>query len=76
MNHLEQRVLTAIEHDLLRELHRHADTLTAVIKREVAEAEFAAMKYKERECYDRLLELKRTFNVLNSFLHVTCKNNS
>lgn len=73
MNNLERRVLTAIEHDLLRELHRHADKLTDVIKREVAAAEFSAMRYKERECYERLIELKRAYNVLSRFLQVTKK---
>ena len=73
MNNLERRVLTAIEHDLLRELHRHADMLTGVFKREVEAAEFSAIRYKERECYERLIELKRAHNVLNRFLHVTKK---
>ena len=71
MNDLESRVLNSIEHDLLRELHKHVDILNDVLKREITEAEFSAMKYKERECYDRLIELKRAFNVLTSFLDVT-----
>ena len=71
MNDLESRVLSSIEHDLLREVHKHADILNEVLRQEIAEAEFSAMKYKEQECYERLVDLKRAFNVLTSFLYVT-----
>lgn len=71
MNTLESRVLNSIETDLLREIHKHADILNEVLRQEIAVAEFNAMKYKDHECYERLIELKRAFNVLTSFLHVT-----
>ena len=67
----DQHTLTAIQTDMLRELHRKQDILIEVLDSEIAVASFHASKYKEEECYDRLVGLKKARNTLDVFLKVT-----
>lgn len=67
----DQHTLTAIQTDMLRELHRKQDILIEVLDGEIAVASFHASKYKEEECYDRLVSLKKARNTLDVFLKVT-----
>lgn len=69
-NH-EERVLSAIQQDLLREVHKHRDDILQILEQHLKHAEFNASKYKEQECYETLTRHKRAYNVLKSFLKVT-----
>ena len=68
---LDRRVLNAIEKELLRELHIEGDELLKILKRETDRASFNAAKYKEREAYEDLIKIKRSYNILKAFLTVT-----
>ena len=70
-SNIDRRVLNAIERELLRELHIEKDTLLDTIENAVNVASFHAQKYKVREEYENLLKLKRAYNILRTFLHVT-----
>lgn len=71
-NETDERVLTLIEHDLLRELHKHSRVILRVLEQEISKAEFSVFRYKdEPECYEQMIKLKQARNVLKSFLHVT-----
>jgi ribosome biogenesis protein Nip4 len=63
--------LTAIQSDMLRELHNNQEKLIHIIDKKIDEQTFHAMKYKERECYEALLELRELRNTLQVFLQVT-----
>jgi len=67
----ENKVLSAIQQDLLREVHKHEDDILYILEQHLKRAEFNASKYKEQECYEDLTRCKRAYNVLKSFLHVT-----
>lgn len=67
----EVRVLNAIENELLRELLKHSCDILRVVEDAVKKSEFAASRYREPECYDKLLKTKRGYNILKTFLEVT-----
>lgn len=67
----ELRVLSAIQSDLLKELVKERDTILKQFKMDVDRASFSASKYKERECYDELIKIKRAYNILKTFLELT-----
>lgn len=69
----DQHTLTAIQTDMLRELHRKQNILIEVLDSEIAVASFNASKYKEEDCYNRLVSLKKARNTLDVFLKVTQK---
>ena len=60
-----------IRHDLLHELHKHEVILIRSIRERVEMLEFQAARYKEKEVYDDLLEMKRAFNILKCYFEVT-----
>lgn len=66
----EQRVLTAIQDDLLRELLKEKCTLLETMRVTVQRQDFSARKYKDQESYERLLNFKRAYNILKTFLEV------
>lgn len=67
----DSRVLSMIERDLLRELHRQSDTILEILKLEMSRAEFNVFKYKDAECYDQLIDIKKSHNIFKNFLRVT-----
>ena len=67
----DQHTLSAIQTDMLKELHRCEDQLLELIDDRIRHQEFVSMRYKEKECYDKLVELKRLRNTLYNFLQVT-----
>lgn len=67
----EVRVLNAIQHDLLREVHAHKQDILTILESHLKSTEFNAYKYKEQECYEQLTSSKRAYNVLKAFLSVT-----
>lgn len=71
MKKQDQRIISSIRHDLLCELHRHEDVLIDAITGRVSKLEFQAAKYKEKEVYDDLLEMKRALNILKCYFEVT-----
>lgn len=71
MKKKDQRVISAIRHDLLSELHRHEDILIKSLEIQVSKLEFSAFKYKEQEVYDDLLDMKRAVNILKCYFEVT-----
>ena len=66
----ELRVLDAIQNELLKELLKHSCDILIVLEDAVKKSEFAASRYKEQECYDKLLKTKRGYNILKYFLEV------
>ena len=66
----EERVLSAIQNDLLRELLKEKCTLLATLKTAINKQQFSAMRYHEKECYEQLLLTKRAYNILKTFLEV------
>lgn len=71
MKKKDQRVISAIRHDLLSELHRHEEVLIRSLEIQVDRLEFSAFKYKEQSVYDDLLEMKRALNILKCYFNVT-----
>lgn len=71
MKKKDKRLISTIRHDLLHELHKHEDVLIKSIKDRVARLEFQAARYKEKEVYDDLLEMKRAYNILKCYFDVT-----
>ena len=72
----ECRVLSAIQHDLLRELLHNKDHLLKVMSIVVSKSEFHAAKYKDRDTYEQLLVDKRAYNILKTFIEVMSHENS
>lgn len=64
-------VLDAIQSDLLRELLKDKCTIFKYLDRAVNQAAFSAAKYKEKECYEELLALKRARNIFKTFIEVS-----
>lgn len=67
----EDKLLQEIQLDLLRELLKEKCTIIQVLQNAVSRAEFSAAKYKDRESYERLLSLKRGFNILKRYIEVS-----
>lgn len=67
----ELRVLSAIQSDLLKELLKEKDVILEQFKIDVDRVSFSASKYKERECYEDLVKIKRAYNILKTFLELT-----
>lgn len=68
---LEQRVLSTIEHELIKEMHKQKDLLLRMIGKEIDVAEFSAHKYKEQECYETVINVKKLHNVIDMFFKCT-----
>ena len=66
----EERVLTAIQNDLLKELLKCKCELIEIVYREMKQNEFHAMKYKKQQCYEQLLSTKKAYNILRAFIEV------
>jgi predicted RNA-binding protein len=66
----EERVLTAIQNDLLRELLKEKCTILSTLAAAIRKQEFSAQRYHEQECYEQLLLTKRAYNILKTFLEV------
>ena len=66
----EERVLTAIQNDLLKELLKCKCELLTTMRVATKKANFHAMRYKKRECYEKLLSTKKAYNILKTFLEV------
>jgi len=71
MKRKDQKLISVIRHDLLHELHKHEDILIKSIRERVQKLEFQAARYKEKEVYDDLLEMKRALNILKCYFEVT-----
>ena len=71
MKKKDQRVISAIQHDLLCELHRHEGVLIRSLEVQVDKLEFNALKDKEQDTYNDLLEMKRALNILKCYFDVT-----
>lgn len=71
----ECRVLSAIQHDLLRELLHNKEHILRVMKDVVSRSEFHAAKYKDRETYEQLLVDKKAYNILKTFIEVMSHEN-
>lgn len=71
MKEKEKRLISVIRHDLLHELHKHEEVLIKAIEERVAKLEFQAARYKEKELYDDLLEMKRALNILRCYFDAT-----
>ena len=67
----DKMTLSVIQADLLRELMKDKCTIFKYLDVAVKRAEFQAMRYKEKECYDDLLALKRARNIFKTFIEVT-----
>jgi len=66
----EERVLNAIQNDLLRELLKEKCTILTALKSTIRKQEFSAQRYHEKECYEQLLLTKKAYNILKTFLEV------
>lgn len=66
----EERVLSAIQNDLLRELLKEKCTILSTLKAAIRKQTFTAMRYHEQECYEQLLLTKKAYNILKTFLEV------
>lgn len=64
-------VLSAIQADLFKELLKNKCTIFKHLDQAVRRAEFVAARYKEQECYDDLLTLKRARNIFKTFIEVS-----
>jgi hypothetical protein len=71
MKKKDQKLISVIRHDLLHELHKHEAILIKSIRERVDKLEFQAARYKEKEVYDDLLEMKRALNILKCYFEVT-----
>ena len=68
---LETRVLSTIEHELIKEMHKQKDLLLRMISKEIDISEFSAHKYKEQECYETVINVKKLYNVIDMFFKCT-----
>ena len=66
----EERVLSAIQNDLLKELLKEKCTILNTLKVAIGKQTFTAMRYHEKECYEQLLLTKKAYNILKTFLEV------
>ena len=67
----DDHTISAIQADLLRELLKEKCTLLQTLETAIGRQQFQAMRYHEKECYDKLLETKRAFNILKAFIEVS-----
>ena len=72
----ECRVLSVIQHDLLRELLHNKHHILDVMKMAVNKTQFNAAKYKDRETYEQLLVDRKAYNILKTFIEVMSHDNS
>ena len=75
MKKSDQKLISVIRHDLLYELHKHEDVIIRSLKERVSKLEFQAARYKEKEVYDDLLEMKRALNIIRCYFDVTHNDN-
>lgn len=66
----EERVLSVIQSDLLKELLKEKCTILTTLNTAIGKQTFTAMRYHEKECYEQLLSTKRAYNILKTFLEV------
>lgn len=71
----ECKVLSAIQHDLLREFLNNKDHILEVMGSVVRKSEFHAARYKDRETYEQLLTDKKAYNILKTFIQVMSHEN-
>lgn len=55
--------------ELLRELSTHSDSIVSIVDLHLSKCEFSAFKYKEQECYDDLMRVKKSYNILRTFFN-------
>jgi len=67
----DENTLSIIQADLLRELVKDKCTIFKYLDQAVRRAEFSAARYKEQECYEELLALKRARNIFKTFIEVS-----
>lgn len=67
----DEMTLSLIQADLLRELMKDKCTIFKYLDSAVKRAEFSAMRYKEKECYEDLLALRRARNIFKTFIEVS-----
>ena len=67
----EEHTISAIQADLLREMLKSKCEILDIIKDATRRAEFHAMKYKQKECYEELLSKKKAYNILKAFIEVS-----
>lgn len=75
MSERDDKTRVCIEHELLRELVSVEDSILDLMNKEISHLEFHAMKYKEREYYEQLVQLKRSANIFKLYLDVAKKHN-
>lgn len=75
MKKQDDKAISTIRHELLCKMHKHEDIILESLKMRVTELEFHAAKYKEKEVYDRLLDMKSAFNTIKCYFQVTHNEN-
>jgi len=69
MNQQEKIQLDHEQSDLLRELSNNSDDIVSIIDLHLRKCEFSAFKYKEQECYEDLMRVKKSYNLLRTFFN-------
>jgi hypothetical protein len=69
MNQQEKIQLDHEQSDLLRELSNRSDDIVSIIDLHLRKCEFSAFKYKEQECYEDLMRVKKSYNILRTFFN-------
>ena len=69
MNQQEKIQLDHEQSDLLRELSNRSDDIVSIIDLHLRKCEFSAFKYKEQECYEDLMRVKKSYNLLRTFFN-------
>lgn len=69
MNQQEKIQLDHEQSDLLRELSNSSDDIVSIIDLHLRKCEFSAFKYKEQECYEDLMRVKKSYNILRTFFN-------
>ncbi len=67
----DEIILNVIQTDLLRELMKDKCVIYKYLNNAVAHAEFSAARYKEKECYEELLALRRARNIFKTYIEVS-----
>lgn len=71
----DDKTRSCIEQELLRELAGCDSILLDTLNKELSSLEFHAMKYKDEECYKKLISFKRAHNILKLYLDIAKKHN-
>ena len=69
MNQSENIQLDHEQSELLRELSIHSDDIVNIVDLHLRKCEFSAFKYKEQECYEDLMKVKKSYNILRTFFN-------